>query len=165
MRRSGARLVAVLVCAVAGCGAPTAPTSAPPAPTPSVPTPPVTLNLTGTWIGVGTDAQGGEKFRWTVTHTGDRVSGDVTLEPSNATDGSCGSCHKQKAGTLEGTLTDGALRLTLDFPAGGKDITPLCSITMHASTTDVAAGRIAASYTGTTSCEGAITDGTLTVTR
>jgi hypothetical protein len=36
---------------------------------------------------------------------------------------------------------------------------------MHAVTSDIAAGRIAAAYTGTTTCEGAITDGTLTVTR
>ena len=59
----------------------------------------------------------------------------------------------------------GALTLTLDFPTGGGDITPLCGITMHAVTSDIAAGRIAAAYTGTTTCEGAITDGTLTVTR
>ena len=36
---------------------------------------------------------------------------------------------------------------------------------MHATTSDIAAGRIAASYTGTTTCEGPITDGKLTVTR
>jgi hypothetical protein len=57
------------------------------------------------------------------------------------------------------------LTLTLDFPAGGTDITPLCGITMTATTTDVAAGRIAAAYTGTTTCEGPITDGTLVVMR
>ena len=74
-------------------------------------------------------------------------------------------CHKQKTGTVAGTLSAGALTLTLDFPTGGGDITPLCGITMHAVTSDIAAGRIAAAYTGTTTCEGAITDGTLTVTR
>jgi hypothetical protein len=89
----------------------------------------------------------------------------VILDPTDSTDGSCGSCHKQKTGTMSGTLSGGALTLTLDFPAGGTDMTPLCGITMNASTTDVAAGRIAAAYTGTTTCEGAISDGTLTVVR
>jgi hypothetical protein len=36
---------------------------------------------------------------------------------------------------------------------------------MHAATTDIAAGRITASYTGTTTCEGPIADGKLTVVR
>ena len=90
-------------------------------------------NLTGTWTGTGTDAQGAETFTWTVTQTGDRLSGSVVLDSANRNDGSCGSCHKQKSGTLAGTLSGGALTLTLDFPAGGSDITPLCGITMHAT--------------------------------
>ena len=53
----------------------------------------------------------------------------------------------------------------LDFPAGGADITPLCGITIHAATADIVARRIAAAYTGTTTCEGPITDGTLMVVR
>jgi hypothetical protein len=159
---------ALLICA-AGCGSPaatipTAPTAVitpPPTPIP----PPTSTNLSGTWTGTGNDAQGPETFRWTVTQTGDRISGAAVLDSANRTDGSCGSCHKQKTGTVEGTLSGGALTLTLDFPEGGADITPLCGLTMHVSTTDVAAGRIAAAYTGTTTCEGAITDGRLTVTR
>ncbi len=87
------------------------------------------------------------------------------LDSANRDDGSCGSCHKQKNGTLDGALSNGALTMTLDFPAGGSDITPLCGITMHATTADVAAGRITANYTGTTTCEGLIADGQLAVTR
>ena len=144
-------IVAALVVTAIACG--------------SSPTAPSTLNLTGTWIGVGRDAQGAETFRWVVTQTGDRISGQAILDPVDPRDGSCGSCHKRTNGTLSGTLSGGALTLALDFPAGGADITSLCGITMRASTTDVATGRIAASYTGTTTCEGLITDGTLTVTR
>jgi hypothetical protein len=62
-------------------------------------------------------------------------------------------------------MTNGALTLTLEFPAGGPDITPLCGVTMHAATSDIASGRITASYTGTETCEGPISDGKLTVTR
>ena len=151
--------VAVLCIPLAGCGSPAAaPTS------PNTTTLPAT-NLAGTWSGTGTDAQGAETFVWTVTQTGDRLTGTAVLDSANRTDGSCGSCHKQKTGTLNGTLSSGALSLTLDFPEGGTDVTPLCGITMHASTTDVASGRITAKYTGTTTCEGPISDGTLTVTR
>ena len=152
-------VVAALLVTAAGCGAsPAAPN------TPSTTTPPA-ANLTGTWTGTGKDAQGPETFRWLVTQTGDRITGQAVLDPADPNDGSCGSCHKRKNGTLTGTLSNGALTLTLDFPAGGADLTPLCGITMNASTADVASGRIAASYTGTTTCEGLITDGTLTVTR
>lgn len=161
MKTSVPLFVAALLLTAIGCG------SSPAAPNTTTPTTttPSAANLTGTWTGTGTDAQGPETFRWTVTQTGDRISGAAVLEPTDPADGSCGSCHKQKTGTLAGTLSGGALTLTLDFPAGGKDITPLCGITMNATTTDVAAGRIAAAYTGTTTCEGPITDGTLVVTR
>ena len=146
-----------------GCGASPAAPAAPAGSTTTTTT--STTNLTGTWTGTGTDAQGPETFRWTVTQTGDRITGTAVMNSANPTDGSCGSCHKRKSGTLAGTFSNGALTLTLDFPAGGSDITPLCGITMHASTSDIAAGRIAAAYTGTTTCEGPITDGTLTVAR
>ena len=154
---------AALLTSLAGCGSPA---SAPSTPTGATPPPASSAaNLTGTWTGTGTDAQGAETFRWNVTQTGDRLSGSAVLDSADRNDGSCGSCHKQKTGTLAGTLSNGALTLTLDFPEGGTDITPLCGITMHVTTSDMAAGRIAATYTGTTTCEGAITDGTLIVKR
>jgi hypothetical protein len=145
---------------LAGCGSPA---STPASPSPA--TAASATSLTGTWTGTGNDAQGAETFKWTLTQTGTALTGTAVLDSANRNDGSCGSCHKQKNGTLSGTLANGALSLTLDFPEGGSDITPLCGITMHATTTDLAAGRINATYTGTTTCEGAITDGTLTVSR
>ena len=146
-----------------GCGSSA---SAPAAPTTTTTTPALSFaNLTGTWTGTGNDAQGAETFSWTATQIGDRLSGSVVMDSVNRTDGSCGSCHKQKTGTLAGTLLNGALLLTLDFPAGGSDITPLCGITMNAKTSDIVAGKIAATYTGSTTCEGPISDGTLVVMR
>jgi hypothetical protein len=100
-----------------------------------------------------------------VTQTGTLITGTAVMNSANPTDGSCGSCHKQKNGTVVGTLSGGALTLTLDFPSGGNDVTPLCGLTLTATTSDIAAGRIAAAYTGTTTCEGAITDGALVVSR
>jgi hypothetical protein len=157
-------LAAILV--TAGCSSSTSSPSAPTITTTTTTVPGFSsANLTGTWKGTGNDAQGAETFSWTVTQNGDQLSGAAVLNSANPDDGSCGSCHKQKSGTLSGTLSNGALTLTLDFPAGGSDITPLCGITLHAATSDIAGGRIAATYTGTTTCEGPIADGTLTVTR
>jgi hypothetical protein len=159
-------LLAAAIFTAAGCGSPAA---VPSAPTANPGAPPVpsssAANLTGTWTGTGTDAQGAETFVWTVTQNGDQLTGSATMNSANPSDGSCGSCHKQKAGTLTGTMTNGALSLTLDFPAGGSDITPLCGLTLKAATNDIAGGQIAAAYTGTTTCEGPIADGTLIVRR
>jgi hypothetical protein len=162
VRRLAPLGLAVLLFPLASCGSPA---TAPSAPSPTASPTTSSTNLTGTWQGTGTDAQGAETFQWTLTQTGDRVTGSAVLDSANRNDGSCGSCHKQKSGTLSGTVANGALTLTLDFPEGGADITPLCGITMHATTTDLAAGRINATYTGTTTCEGPISDGTLTVAR
>jgi hypothetical protein len=159
-------LLAAAILITAGCNSSAPSPSAPTITTTTTTVPGFTsANLTGTWKGTGDDAQGAETFTWTVTQNGDQLSGAAVLNSASPDDGSCGSCHKQKTGTLSGTLSNGALTLTLDFPAGGSDITPLCGITMHATTREIAAGRIATAYTGTTTCEGPITDGTLTVTR
>jgi hypothetical protein len=157
-------LGALLIVEMSGCGSPAAATATAPTTT-STPAGAPAGNLSGTWTGTGNDAQGPETFQWTVTQAGTAVTGTAILNSANPTDGTCGSCHKQKSGTLSGTMSGGALTLTLQFPAGGNDVTPLCGLTMNATTSDIAAGRIAATYTGTTTCEGAITDGTLVVTR
>jgi hypothetical protein len=165
MKTRAPLIVAALLLPLAGCGSPALSVSTAPTTT-TTPTPtPSATDLTGTWTGTGTDAQGPETFKWTVTQTGDRLTGSVVMDSANPNDGSCGSCHKRKSGTLAGTLSGGALSVTLDFPEGGTDITPLCGLTMNATTADVAPGRISASYTGTTTCEGPISDGKLTVTR
>jgi hypothetical protein len=156
-------LIAALL--ATGCGSSPAAPINDPILSPVAPSTPTVTNLSGSWTGTGTDAQGAETFKLTLTQTGERISGSAVLDSANRNDGSCGSCHKQKNGTAAGTLSGGALTLTLEFPDGGADITPLCGITMNATTKDVAAGRIAASYTGTTTCEGPITDGTLVVAR
>jgi hypothetical protein len=153
-------LIAALLATATGCG----PSTTAPNATAGL-TPGASLNLSGTWIGTGTDAQGPEKFRWTLTQTGNNVTGTAMLDPADPTDGTCGSCHKQKSGTFAGMISGAALTMTLDFPEGGGDVTPLCGLTMKATTTDVAVGRIASAYTGSTTCEGPITDGMLVMSR
>jgi len=82
--------VAVLCIPLAGCGSPAAAPTAPNGTTTTTTTPAAT-NLAGTWSGTGTDAQGAETFVWTVTQTGDRLTGTAVLDSANRTDGSCGS--------------------------------------------------------------------------
>jgi hypothetical protein len=157
-------LVVLVVSFVSGCGgSPAAPGATPPVATP--PSGSVFADLSGAWIGTGTDPQGPETLKWTLTQAGASLSGTARLDPADATDGTCGSCHKQKTGTVSGSMEGSVLKLTLDFPAGGNDLTPLCGITITATTSDVATGRIAAAYTGTTTCEGPIAGGSLVMTR
>ena len=132
---------------------------------PATPSLSASSSLAGTWTGTGTDPQGAETFQWSVVQSGDSISGTAVMNSANPTDGSCGSCHKQKNGTLSGTMSNGALTLTLSFPAGGTDITPLCGLTMNTSATNVADSQISATYTGTTTCEGPISDGTFVMHR
>ena len=124
-----APLFAAALLTSAGCGSSASIASAPTAATTTTTTMPTSSpsNLTGIWTGTGNDAQGAETFAWTMTQSGDRLSGSVVLDSADRGDGSCGSCHKQKSGTLAGTFSSGALTLTLDFPAGGSDITSLCA--------------------------------------
>jgi hypothetical protein len=152
----GLALGGFILGSASACGA------SPSAPSSSGPRPP---NLSGTWNGSGTDAQGPETFTWTIAQSGTNLSGTVVMEPLNKSDGSCGSCHKQKAGTFSATLSGTTLALTLDFPAGGADLTPLCALTMTATTSEMSESRIAATYTGSTTCEGPIENGTLVMTR
>ena len=149
---------AALVIALAACAAPRTAN-------PAAPDGTAAINLGGAWTGSGTDAQGPVTFKWTVTQTGGALSGQAIMDPADPADGSCGSCHKQKTGTVAGTIAGGALTLTLDFPEGGADLTPLCGLKLTATSSDFAARRIAATYTGTTTCEGPIAGGTLLMMR
>jgi hypothetical protein len=122
-------------------------------------------DLRGIWTGSGTDPQGPVTFRWTLTQSDGTLSGTAVMDPADPADGSCGSCHKQKIGTVSGAIAGAALTLTLDFPEGGTDLTPLCGLRMTATAADVTPRRIAATYTGTTTCEGPIAGGTLVMAR
>jgi hypothetical protein len=146
-------LVVLSACASPRAPSVTAPTGDPPS------------DLRGGWTGSGTDPQGPVVFRWSLTQTGTTLNGVVMMDPVDPSDGSCGSCHKQKAGTVSGTINGTALTLTLDFPEGGADVTPLCGLRLTATANDVTPRRIAASYTGTTTCEGPIAGGALVMTR
>jgi hypothetical protein len=156
--RDGVAAAAVAMMTV-GCGSPHMPATTAPT-TVDVPS-----DLSGSWSGTGNDPQGAVTFTWTLRQTGSALSGAASMSSVNPNDGSCGSCHKQKTGTIAGSVAGSAVTLTLDFPEGGTDITPLCGLRLTAAAGDVTSQRIAATYTGTTSCEGPIEGGTLVMTR
>src|SRR5262245_7552523 len=83
------------------------------------PPPTAAVNLSGTWSGTGSDSFGPELVTWVLTQSGTSVSGTAALNAVDPADGSCGSCHKVKRGTLTGTLSGTSLSVTMKFPAGG----------------------------------------------
>src|SRR5581483_10144437 len=133
--------------------APAPPAPAPPAPAPPAPAP-LTIDLTGAWSGTASDSQGPTVVTWALTQTGSSISGSITTNsPTN--DGSCSSCHRNKRGSVTGTLN--GTTLTLFFPAGGSgDPTPMCSSTLTGSAASVTNGNVVLSYSGADTCEGAL---------
>ncbi len=79
-------------------------------------------------------------------------------------DGTCGSCHKIKRGTLTGAVSGSSVTITMKFPAGGDVPAPICDADFNATGT-VADRRISATYTGSDSCEGIYSNGAIDLTR
>jgi hypothetical protein len=122
--------------------------------------------LSGTWSGSGADAQGTEQLAWTLTQTGNTLSGTADLRPADASDGSCASCHKFKSGTFTGTLSGNTVAMKIVFPSGGDGVpTPMCSVNFDLTANGASADQLTATYSGGDSCEGAVSDGTLTMAR
>lgn len=99
-----------------------------------------------------------------LTQSGTSVSGTAALNAVDPADGSCGSCHKVKRGTLTGTLSGTSLSVTMTFPAGGDVPTPVCVAELTASAT-ILDRRMTAAYAGTDTCEGTFADGKIEMTR
>ncbi len=130
-----------------------APPSAAPAPT-----------LTGTWTGTGADSQGTTSVTWTLTQSGDSVSGTVRTQAVDPTDGSCNSCHRNKSGTVTGTMSGTSVSLRMFFAAGADgDPTPICSQTLDGIASRSGEGGIVGTYAGADTCEGQLANGTLSM--
>ena len=144
------------------------PTAAPP----TAPTPPPAQNplppsgFSGAWSGSSSDSQGDTTIAWSLTEDGRAIGGTVKTHAVNPDDGSCNSCHRNKSGTVTGTVVGDTLTLTMYFAAGvDGDPTPACSATLTGSATMLAEGRISGRYTGSDTCEGSFTNGALVMTR
>lgn len=138
-----------------------APSPTTPAPAPA---PGGSGSLVGTWSGTGSDSFSPELVTLTIAQSGSDLSGTAELKAVDPADGSCGSCHKVKQGTLTGTVAGAVVSLALNFPAGGNVPTPICAAAFSA-TGSVADNRLTATYTGTDSCEGIYSNGQMALTR
>ena len=107
---------------------------------------------------------GTANLTWTVSQTGESVSGTAEIRPVDVNDGSCASCHKNKVGAVSGTIAGTSLTLSLYFPAGGQDQTPACSIQLQLTALNATTSAMSGTYTGSDPCEGTF-DGTLTMAR
>src|SRR4029077_9652696 len=131
---------------------------------PPSPSPPL-LNLTGTWNGSGSDGLGSETFTWVLTQSGSALSGTVSMRPPSLTDGTCGSCHKVKEGSISGSVSDTSVTLRMSFALGGSQPTPTCLVIMDVSASGVTSTFLSSSYNGSDSCEPAVALGSITMTR
>ena len=123
-----------------------------------------TIDVSGTWSGTGSDSFSPELVTWVLSQAGSGVSGTAELKAVDPSDGTCGSCHKVKRGTLTGTLSGSTLTVSMKFPAGGDVPAPICVAELNATAT-VADRRITATYTGTDTCEGVYSNGAMELTR
>jgi len=77
----------------------------------------------------------------------------------------CNSCHRDKRGTLSGTINGTTLALTIFFPGYPDETTPICTATLTGAGSDLATGSFTAAYSGVDSCEPPANNGTLVMTR
>ena len=126
---------------------------------------PPPLNLTGTWSGSGSDGLGPEVFTWVLAQSGSALSGSVSMRPLSLTDGSCGSCHKVKDGSISGSVSGTAVTLRMSFALGGSQPTPTCLVVMDVSASGVTSTSLSSSYNGSDSCEPAVALGSIRMTR
>ncbi|HXD18816.1 MAG TPA: hypothetical protein VN654_17505 [Vicinamibacterales bacterium] len=159
---------------LAACGSMTPAMTTAPSPAAQVPSPappPVApppasgpAVVSGTWAGMGADSFSPELMTWVVTQSGTTLSGTAQINAVDPADGTCGSCHKVKRGTLTGTLSGNAVTISMTFPAGGDVPTPICEASMTATGT-VADRRITGTYTGSDTCEGIYSNGVIDLAR
>jgi hypothetical protein len=121
------------------------------------------VNLAGTWTGTGSDGLGPETFTWVLTQSGDAVSGSASMR--GPADGSCGSCHKYKDGSISGSVSGTAVTLRMSFALGGSQPTPTCLVIMDVSASGVTSTSLSSSYNGSDSCEPLVALGSITMTR
>lgn len=152
-RVDGLRVVALWALVSWGCGGSSGSTGA----TSPTPTPPAPASLTGTWSGPASDSTGPGAMAWQITQTGTSFSGTVTM-----TDTSTGLTGR---GSVSGTVSGSSIHFSITVPAGGFD-SPFASCT--ASVTgdgQASSSSITGTYSGSSSCNGTIGSGKLTLNK
>jgi hypothetical protein len=102
---------------------------------------------------------------WRMTQDGMSVSGTMTTKSPDPMGTTCHSCHRSRTGTLSGTISGTTLTWTATFPATPDDPTPSCGAKLSGTIADITADSVGGTYAGVDDCEGAYSNGTLTMAR
>lgn len=159
---SGVAILAALAVAACGDGS-SGPTSA-------SPTPATGTTMSGTWAGTSADSTGQEKMIWTVTQTGNSVTGTMNLADTGR--------NMMGNGSMQGTINGSTLSFHMSVPTGGfSGMMSSCAMGMDGQATMSDDGRtMTGTYSGSMSgmmsggmmnqsCGGSMADGHFTLTR
>ena len=113
--------------------------------------PTASVTLSGTYAGSVSDSSGAGTMTWTVSQSAGSVTGPVTAKTALGI--------VVFTGSLAGTLTGASLTFKITVPAGGVSGFPDCNATIDGTAPAVSNSTISGTYTGTSSCAGAFTDG------
>jgi len=115
------------------------------------------MNIAGTWKGTASDSTGPGDITLTITQSDASVSGTATFNLTGT--------PVTGRGTLSGSVSGSTLHVTISIPAGGFDAPyTTCTATMNTDG-QIGSGSITATYSGTNSCGGPISSGTMTLSK
>ena len=156
-RRLGGLLIALalfcVACGSSGGGSSGSTTQPSPAPTTGSGQ---TADANGTWSGRALDSSGPGAMVLQLTQNGTAVSGVVTI-----TDTSTGLTAR---GTVSGTVSASLMHFSIAIPAGGIETQPSCTAIVSGDA-QVSGTSMTGTYTGSSSCTGAISSGQITLNR
>ena len=159
---SGVALLAGL--AVAACGGSSS------GPTSPSPTPATGATMSGTWAGTSADSTGQEEMSWTVTQTGNSVTGTMSFRDTGR--------NMMGNGSMQGTINGSTVSFHMSVPNGGfSGMMSSCSMGMNGQATMSDDGHtMTGTYSGSMSgmmsggmmnqsCGGSMANGHFTLTR
>ena len=118
---------------------------------------PVSLDITGTWIGTVSFQNISAKMTWQLTETGSKVTGPVTIGLGNGT--------VLLNGFLTGTLPGSTLSYTVAVGAGGIPTRPTCVGQLSGSMSATASTLSGSFGVASSSCTVPLATTTVTLTK
>lgn len=114
------------------------------------------LQVAGSWAGTATDSSGPGQISWVITQSGTSFSGTVKVIDTGS--------GIRMTGTVSGTVSGSTLSFGISVPPGGiNDVRwAHCSVSMT-GTASVSGSSLSGNYSGTNSCSGGVSYGTLTL--
>ena len=114
------------------------------------------FDLTGTWVGTGSDSTGSAQLTVHFIQNGNNVTGTATSSNSGGT----------VNGTISGTVSGTTATLTETVPVGGISSSPACGATFNIVATNITNTTITGTYSGQfVGCQQAISNGQFTLAK